>query len=362
LGHALDSATHRGWAQGTSGGTSAETAAPEAGKRVRVVDVHAHWYPPEWVALMEREGDANGAKMGRTERGLVAATIPGLSVVFQPQYIDIGSRLAAMDKAGVAMHALSLTQPMAFWAPPAFGLKLCQTFNDACAAIHQRYPDRFVGLAMLPMQDTAMAVQEFDRVAKLAGIRGIYMATHINGRNLNDKAFWPVYARCNELGFPVLLHPVNPVGADRMREYYLRNFIGNPTDTGIAAASLIFSGVLDEYPRLDVVLPHSGGIFPSLIGRWDHGATVRPEVKDLKNPPSHYLRRFHYDTVAHSVPILMNLVRQVGADRVVAGTDFPADMSVVDVVGTVEKLSELPTKEHDMILRGNAARLLKLDA
>jgi aminocarboxymuconate-semialdehyde decarboxylase len=267
-----------------------------------------------------------------------------------------------MDKAGVAMHALSLTQPMAFWAPPAFGLKLCQTFNDACAAVHERYPDRFVGLAMLPMQDPALAVQEFDRVAKLAGIRGIYMATHINGRNLDEKDFWPVYARCAERGLPILLHPVNPVGADRMGRYHLRNFIGNPTDTAIAAASLIFGGALDAFPRLDVVLPHAGGVVPILIGRWDHGATVRPEVKDLKNPPSHYLRRFHYDTVAHSSPILLNLVRQVGADRLVAGTDFPADMSDADPVRTIESLTELSTGDRDLILRGNAARLLKLDA
>ena len=108
--------------------------------------------------------------------------------------------------------------------------------------------------------------------------------------------------------------------------------------------------------------PHAGGVFPILIGRWDHGATVRPEVKDLKNPPSHYLRRFHYDTVAHSTPILMNLVQQVGVDRIVAGTDFPADMSDVDPVRTVESLTALSTAERDLILRGNAARLLKLDA
>jgi aminocarboxymuconate-semialdehyde decarboxylase len=329
--------------------------------RVKVIDVHAHWYPPEWVALLEREGDANGAKIGRNQRGNVTIQIPGLTVSFQPQYIDIGSRLAAMDKAGVAMHALSLTQPMAFWAPPAFGLKLCQTYNDACAALHQMHPDRFVGLAMLPMQDQALAVAEFDRIAGLPGIRGIYMATHINGRNLDDKEFWPVYARCEERGLPILLHPVNPVGADRMRSYHLRNFIGNPTDTAIAAASLIFSGALDAFPKLDVVLPHAGGVVPILIGRWDHGATVRPEVKDLKNPPSRYLRRFHYDTVAHSGPVLMNLARQVGVDRIVTGTDFPADMSVVDPVATVEGLTELSAGERDLILRGNAARLLKLE-
>jgi aminocarboxymuconate-semialdehyde decarboxylase len=343
---------------------SAEISAQDDPKqtRVRVIDVHAHWYPPEWLALMEKEGDANGAKMSRNPRGQLVATIPGLSVVFQDQYTNIKTRLESMDKAGVAMHALSLTQPMAFWAPPAFGLKLCQTYNDACDALHAQYPDRFVGLAMVPVQDPALAVQEIDRIAKLKGIRGLYMATHINGKNLDQKEFWPVYARAQERDFPILLHPVNPVGAERMREYHLRNFIGNPTESALAAASFIFSGAFDDFPNLVVVLPHSGGVFPQLIGRWDHGASVRPETKHLKNPPSHYLRRFYYDTVAHSVPILMNLVRQVGADRVVCGTDFPADMSVEDVVGTVEQLTELPTKDRDLILRGNAARLLKLDA
>ena len=237
--------TRRGLLAGSAAAllSTIDSRAQDATKatRVKVIDVHAHWYPPEWVALLEREGDANGAKMGRNQRGNVSIQIPGLTVSFQPQYIDIGSRLAAMDKAGVAVHALSLTQPMAFWAPPAFGLKLCQTYNDACAALHEKHPDRFVGLAMLPMQEQALAVQEFDRVAGLPGIRGIYMATHINGRDLDDKEFWPVYARCEERGLPILLHQVNPVGADRMRSYHLRNFIGNPTDTAIAAASLIFS-------------------------------------------------------------------------------------------------------------------------
>src|SRR5262249_32279700 len=163
--------------------------------------------------------------------------------------IDIPSRLERMDKAGVAMHALSLTQPMVYWAPPQFGLRLAQAFNDACSAVHLKYPDRFVGLAPLPMQDIALAIQELERAARLPGIRGIYMATHVNGKNLDDKSLWPVYAGCERHGLAIFLHPINPVGADRMRSYYLRNFIGNPTDTGIAAASLMFGGVLDAHPR-----------------------------------------------------------------------------------------------------------------
>ena len=152
--------TRRGFLSGSAAALvmSAGEVRAQAAPRVRVVDIHAHWYPPEWVALLEREGDANGAKIGRNARGNVTASIPNLSVSFQPQYIDIGTRLAAMDKAGVAMHALSLTQPMVYWAPGAFGLKLCRTFNDACVVVHQVHPDRFIGLAMRTQRQVGRAI------------------------------------------------------------------------------------------------------------------------------------------------------------------------------------------------------------
>ena len=188
--------------------------------------------------------------------------IPGLSVTFQPQYTDIPSRLKVMDQSGVTMHALSLTQPMVYWATPAFGLKLSQAFNDACSALHLKYPERFVGLAMLPMQAPELAAEEAARAAKLPGIRGAYMSTHVLGKNLDEKMFWPVYEKCEALGLPIFLHPTNTLGADRMRSYYLRNFLGNPYETGIAAASLMFGGVMDAFPKLDVVLPHAGGDVP----------------------------------------------------------------------------------------------------
>jgi aminocarboxymuconate-semialdehyde decarboxylase len=117
---------------------------------------------------------------------------------------------------------------------------------------------------------------------------------------------------------------------------------------------------MDEYPKLDVVLPHAGGAFPNLIGRMDHGATVRAETKHMTKPPSSYLRQFHYDTITHSVPILLNLVRQVGADRVVMGSDHPADMSYERPVDVVERLTELSASERDLIIGGNAMRLLKI--
>lgn len=339
---------------------SAGSAVGRSQARADVIDAHTHWYPQEWIDLLLAEGEANGATLGRNPKGYITVGIPGLGVTLQPHYTEIPARLAIMDKAGVKMHAMSLTQPMVYWATPSLGLKLSRAYNDACSALHKSYPDRFIGFATLPMQAPELAAAEVDRVAKLPGIRAIYMATHINGRDLDEKDFWPVYQRCEANELPIFLHPLNTVGADRLRGFHLRNFLGNPFETGIAAARLMFGGVLDAFPRLDIVLAHAGGPFPSLLGRMTHGATVRAETKDLKQPPSAYARRFHYDTIAHDTQTLMNLVRQVGVDRIVGGTDFPADMALPDLVTCVEQLTELSVAERDMILHGNAARLLKL--
>lgn len=324
------------------------------------IDIHAHHYPRRWVELLERKGPAIGAQIGRNPKGNVTFGVPQYKAAFQDSYIDLPSRLKMMDDARVDVHALSLTQPMVYWAPPEFGLELAQVYNDGLAEAHLAYPTRFVGLATLPMQAPELAVAEVKRAATLPGIRGVYLATHVMDRNLDEPAFWPVYEACAALRLPVFLHPVNPVGADRMRQYHLRNLIGNPTDTAIAAASLIFGGVLDRYPDLVVVLPHAGGTLPALIGRWNHGATVRKELAHLKQPPSAYLRRFYYDTITHDDALLTNLIEQVGADRVLMGSDCPADMSYTRPVDVVERLNRVPRAERDAILGLNAATLLAM--
>jgi aminocarboxymuconate-semialdehyde decarboxylase len=324
------------------------------------IDIHAHWYPREWVALLENEGARYGARTSRNERGQLVLDVPQYRQIFQEQYIDIPTRLKMMDDARVDIHALSLTSPMIYWAPPEFGAKLAQVYNDALSAAHLSHPDRFLGLATVPMQAPELALKEVERASKLSGIRGIYMGTHIMNKNLDEEEFRPVFARCEQLSLPIFLHPLNPVGGDRMRKYHLRNLIGNPTENAIAAASLIFGGVMDACPKLDVVLPHSGGSMPALIGRWDHGTTVRAEMRHMTKPPSSYLRRFHYDTITHSDSILVNLIEQVGADRVVMGSDCPADMSYTQPVSVVERLKGVASADREKIVGGNAARLLRL--
>lgn len=326
---------------------------------MNVIDTHSHWFPQEWVDLIEKEGAANGAKVGRNAHGRVTFQVPGMSYVFKPEYTDLDIRFKAMDDAGVDMHVLSLTSPTVYWAPPEFGLKLSRLWNDKCSEVVVKYPKRFIGLGSVPMQAPELAVPELERASRLPGLRGIYMATSINGINLDEKKFFPVYAKCEELRWPIFIHPLNTLGAERMGKYHLRNLLGNPYDTGIAAASLIFGGVLDAFPRLDVVLVHAGGAFPALVGRMDHGAAVRAEAK-LPQPPSSYVRRFYYDTITHNDQILMNLIRQMGVDRILLGSDHPADMGNTRPADVVRRLTELSANDRDMILGGNAARLLKL--
>ncbi len=328
---------------------------------MNVIDTHAHWYPQEFISLLQREAEANGAKMSRNAKGYPMFALPGIEQKssMEPPMVEPKLMLQAMDERRIDAYVLSLTNPMVYWAPPAFGLKLAQTFNDACSAAYCAH-QRFIGTIMLPMQDTALAVQELERAAKLPGMHAVYLAMGINGRNLHDKAFWPVYERCEQLNLPVLLHPLYPCGIERMGEFFLRNLLGNPYESGIAASCLILGGVMDAFPKLDVMLPHGGGTFHWLIGRIDHGLKVRAELKHMKQPASAYLRRFYYDTVTHHPKIMRHLIDLVGTDRIVLGSDYNQDMSYQRPVEFVDSVPGLTASERSMILGENAARLLRL--
>jgi len=327
---------------------------------VPVIDTHAHWYPDEWMRMIERDGDRHGGARITREGREVRFAAGSLKIDWSLDFVDLDMRLARMDATGVDVQALSFTTPMVYFAPADFALALSQAYNDAASAAHRKHPDRFLGMAMVPMHAPALAVREIERASKLPGIRGLYMATHVNGLNLDERQFFPVYAACEKAGWPIFLHPMGPIGGPRTSRYYLANLCGNPYETGIAAASLIFGGVMDAFPRLQVMLPHAGGTFPALVGRWDHGTRVRPELTHMKQPPSAYLRRFAYDTIAHNDEILMNLVRMVGADRVVMGSDYCFDMGPEQPVEVVERLGRLGQADRDLILGTNAARMLGL--
>ena len=326
---------------------------------MRAIDIHAHWYPKEWLDVFEKDGAREGASLERAAGGY-RLKAKHITNAFDERFVVVSQRVEEMDKRRIKVHALSLTTPMVYWASPPLALALSQVFNDAASAAHWQFPDRLVGLAMVPMQAPELALKELERAAKLPGIKGLYLATNVNGEELDDRKFWDVYARCEELGWTIFLHPVDTLGQDRTKKFYLKNLCGNPYDTGVAVAHLIFGGVMDRFPKLGFNLPHAGGTFPWLIGRWDHGAKVRPELRHMKQPPSAYLRRFTYDTIGHDDRINGALVKLVGADRVTLGSDYCFDMGLDDPLATVERIPGVSAADKELIAERNALKLLRL--
>ncbi|MBZ5645268.1 MAG: amidohydrolase [Acidobacteriia bacterium] len=328
---------------------------------VRPVDIHAHFFPQEYLDVLAEDGARFGVEYRAAEEGFYIKTDARFQGPLPYRAVDLKSRIADMDANGTAVQAMSLTGPMAHWGDEEVSHKLSRAWNDAASAAHLQYPTRLYGLLTLPMLFPDRAVDELNRASKLPGLRGVYMGTNINQRDLDDPLFEPIFARIEQLDLPVFLHPLTVAGGPRIAPFSLANLIGFPFDTGIAACHLIFGGVLDRHPKLQFTLPHGGGVLLMLLGRIDHGATVRPEIQKLKlpQPPSKYLQRFTYDTVVHSKSVMEFVIGEVGADRIMIGSDYCLDMGYEKPVHFLEQVN-MTSGQRRMILGENAARLLKL--
>jgi len=326
----------------------------------RPIDIHAHFYPAELIAIWKAEGPRCGGEVGEIEGKPVLKAGPIQAGPLNPRFTNLDARIEAMNEQGVALHAMSLSLPMVYWADAALAQKLSEAYNDAAATAHQRHPDRLVSLAMLPMNYPEAAVKELERARRLPGTRGVYMATAIAGRELSDPMFFPAYEAIEAAGLPVFLHPNTVIAPERLKAHYLQNLLGNPFETAIAAAHLIFGGVLDRFPKLAVCLPHAGGAFPYLVGRLNRGWEKRPELAHHKTSPLEYLRRFYYDTISYHGPALDYLKTLVGADRVMMGSDYCFPIALERPVEIVTDHPGFTAEEKALVLEGNARRLLGL--
>ena len=327
----------------------------------RPIDIHAHYYPQTFLDLIHEEGSRFKADYHMASDGFFIGTPAGSVGPLPTRFIDLKQRIADMDEQGVAVQAISLTTPMINWADADLSLKLARAWNDGASEAHKAYPTRLVALMMVPMLHPDEAIDELNRASKLPGIRGVYMGTNIDNHDLDDPLFEPIFAKIEAMNLPVFLHPLQTVGGARLKPFYLSNLLGNPFDTAIAACHLIFGGVMDRHPKLEVCLPHSGGALPFLIGRVDHGAVVRAEIKPLKlpQPPSAYMQRFTYDSIVHSKSAMEYLIQEVGVERIMLGSDYCFDMGYDRPVQFLEEIN-LTSAKRKMILGDNAARLLKI--
>jgi len=305
------------------------------------IDVHAHTVPRGFIEQLAREVPAaapalverDGAWWFEYPGGRISGPIP-LGMV------DVEARLADMDAAGVQLQALSVPPPhFQYRLEPAAAAAAAHLHNDAMIAMARQHPDRFVVLGHLPMQSEEAAHAELERLIAIDEVVGLELGTNVAGHNLGDPQYASVWQAIDAAGLAVVLHPgADVAGMERMHDHFIHNFVGNPTDSTIAAASLLFQGTLSRNRNLRVALLHGGGFLPYQIGRFDHGWSVRPESRIyLDVAPSILLHRFWFDTLTHDDLSLRFLHERVGDDRLVLGSDYPFDMADADPVGSLRR-------------------------
>jgi aminocarboxymuconate-semialdehyde decarboxylase len=313
------------------------------------IDMHTHWAPEVYTKALSALRPLTGTP--------------------NPLDFDLQKRMKWMDEHGVQIHTLTLSGGMPWqWVQPEAGAHLAQIINDAAIQAHAAHPNRFVAGIEMSIRSPELSLKELNRVAGKPGMRAVHLPTSFEEQDyVFEPAYAPLLARCEALGYPLLFHPIDGeinyyggktrLGGKWQDSANLSNTLGFPFDTATLAAKFIISGTLDKYPRLQIVLPHSGGTFPYIAGRVQHGLERR-NFK-LQRPFKEYIRRFHYDTLTYYPETLRFLISLVGSDRVVIGTDNYAAMDVEQPNGLVEQL-KLPAEDRDRILRGNAMRLLHL--
>lgn len=332
------------------------------------IDVHFHIVPQRFVDLVRgsalREIVAVERPQGETGVDLLRFLPPtGIAIEpdtsIRPHLYDPALILDALDRRG--LDAAAVSPPPEFflyWAPPALGVTIARAFNDGFAELQRAYPDRFLRLATLPMQAPADAALELERAVTELGLRGAALCTHVNGRDLDQPEFRPVFAMAARLGVPIFLHPQNAGDVSRLEQYHLWNLIGFPFESAITASRLVMGGIFEELPGLRVILAHGGGFFPYQIGRLDHGYAARPELQArLPRRPSEYLGSIYADSLIHDGRSLRFLIDRFGGDHVVLGCDYPFDMGCDRPADAVRELRLSPVTERS-ILGGTLARLL----
>lgn len=327
------------------------------------IDIHAHVLTEAATVRMQRESPEHSPRILTPDAPWSMLEMGDLRYQPFPRGgWDLSRRLADMDAARIDVQALSVVPfTFAYHLPPEVGLAFARIQNEEIASIARSHPERFVGLATLPLQTPRAAADELRRSVVDLGLRGAALATNVAGRNLDWPELDPVWAAAQELGAFLFVHPERVAAADRLADYYLINLLGNPLDTSIAIASLVFGGVLERFPRLTLCFAHGGGFIPYQRGRLQHGWQVRPEPRaTIRGRPEEALQRLYYDTILHSDAALAYLVGSAGSDHVLLGSDYPFDMGPGDPVGEVTGLAGVSEADQRLILGTTAERLLGL--
>ncbi|HXR23954.1 MAG TPA: amidohydrolase family protein [Candidatus Binataceae bacterium] len=325
-----------------------------------VIDLHNHFIAPEVIDFLAREGRHYATRIiERDGRRFFLIQESALRPI-DGAISNASARIVDMDREGITTQAVSCVPFLMYPEVAAdLGLAIAQVNNDSLASLAARDRDHFVSLASVPLQDPVMATRELERAAKL-GLCGVEIPPKVGERQLDEADFLVFWEAAEALQMAVCVHPFEAAPTGALARYSLGNLVGNLYDTGLAAALLIYGGVLERHPKLRIVLYHAGGALPSLIGRLDMGYRLIPECRSaIPRPPSSYVAQFHFDIIAHNRELLGHLVKTYGADRFVVGSDYPLPAGLAHPVEEVRALGLSPADEAK-ILSHNAREILRL--
>ena len=334
-------------------------------KRSFTVDLHCHTLAPEVekhvaglpqkIAEQQAQARAEGVASSQyNAKTMLPAAVPRL--------LDLALRLKEMDDMGVDIQVLSPSPTQYYyWAEADLGTETVRIQNEHIAALCAKHPDRLAGLGTVALQHPELSIRQLEHCVKELGLKGVEISSTVNGLELADPKFTRFWAKAEELGCLVFLHPFGTSLGERLNQHYLYNVIGQPLETTIALSHLIFGGVLDRHPGLKICAAHGGGYLASYICRSDHAYRQRTDAQGMKQAPSEYLKKIYFDTVVYTPSALRHLIDQVGASQIVVGTDYPFDMGSYDVHALIDAVPGLSESDKAAILGNNAVRLLGLN-
>lgn len=327
----------------------------------RTIDVHCHIFsPPAEDLASSLPAYAAQQAEGRAAIGDASNQVnASLLGTVGPRLVSLDNRVADMDAMGVDIQLISPSPTQYhYWAERDAATAITTMQNDRISEICAAMPDRFLGLGTLAMQFPELAAEQLTDLMRNRGFKGAQISSLVNRQDLSDPFFAPFWQRAEELSAVIFIHPWGTTLGTRLAEHYLMNTIGQPFETTVCLSKLIFSGTLERHPGLRIIAAHGGGYLPAYTGRSDHSHAVRPEVDGCTCHPSGQLSQLWFDSVVFDPAQLRTLIEQVGADRIMVGTDYPFDMGHYDPAGLV---ASLPVPQQKLILGENAARLLGLE-
>ena len=344
--------------------TSTQKTVRNSKGKLKVVDVHCHYLNPE---VNKKTAHLNAAQYDPTviyANDLTNATNVSQMRDRAPKLMGIDVRIQDMDRMGVDIQAVSPAPYHYFYfTEPGLGAELAREVNEGIANVVSLHPDRFVGIGSVPLQNAELAVKELEYCVKKLGLKGVEINTNVNGMNLTDPRLGleKFFAKANELGIVVFMHPLGFTQGERLSNHYFNNVIGNPLETTVAVSHLIFDGVVARYPKIKFIAAHGGGFIAHYWARMDHAWRARPDTRTvIKKKPSSYLEKFYFDSITFDPRMLKQWLDRYGADRVLLGTDYPSDMGEDDPRGLIAAVPRLSAADRRLIEGGNAMKLFKI--